>query len=135
MSSDEEVQEMGDFDDPGHVVVDVVVAMLLLPVFFGECGKTKQKNDVLLSKSGWKMNHPVCAPHRFSSTIEFWEHNRERKLDGEWYVPANNNIYKDTITYNNNKVTTTTTVLQLLHSQYEGWSPLSPNKGLACCLG
>ena len=42
-SSDEEVQEMGDFDDLGDVVVDVVVAMLLLPVFFYECEKKPSK--------------------------------------------------------------------------------------------
>ena len=51
-SNEEVVQEMGDFDDPGHVVVDVVVAMLLLPVFAGESEKKQQQNDVLRAKSG-----------------------------------------------------------------------------------
>ena len=45
---------------------------------------------------------PVCAPLWNPPAKDFWLHNRGRKMNGEWLTPANNNIYKDTITYNNN---------------------------------
>ena len=45
---------------------------------------------------------PVCAPLWNPPAKDFWLHNRGRKMTGEWLTPANNNIYKDTITYNNN---------------------------------
>ena len=53
-------------------------------------------------RHGLNDNVPVCAPLWKWPAIDFWSHQRGRKLTGEWLTPANNNIYKDTITYNNN---------------------------------